>query len=163
MNHIQEPNNRLHKNVVKVMYIRSIIWMFIQAVLLGVAFYVYHYFSWPKWAFYIILVVTAAAVINKIVDLILPMLRYRNWRYRADEAYLYLKRGAVFESRTIVPMTKIQSVSTSQGPLLRRYNLYDVEVATMGTQNTIPGLPKDTAFALRDDIAKYAKIKEEEE
>ncbi|HZW67657.1 MAG TPA: PH domain-containing protein [Pseudogracilibacillus sp.] len=162
MNTIKEPDQRLHKDVVKVMYIASILWMLVQAIVLALAFYLYYYFDWPKWVFIGLIIVTVIAIINKVVDLILPMLRYRNWRYRADEAYLYLKRGAIFESRTIVPMTKIQSVSTSQGPLLRRYKLYDIEVATMGTAHTIPGLPKDTAFQLRDDIATYAKIKEEE-
>jgi len=160
---IQEPQNRLAKDVIRVMYIESIIWLLIQALVIGVLFFLDHYYEWNRWVSLALIIVTIIAIINKVVDLILPIFRYRNWRYGVDTSYLYLKHGAIFETRQLIPMTKIQSVETEQGPLLRRYNLYTVSVATMGTSHSIPGLPKDTAFALRDEIARYAKIKEEEE
>src|SRR5699024_3062852 len=111
----------------------------------------------------ILIGVAILLVINKVVDFILPFYRYRNFRYAADEAFLYIKSGAIFEKREVVPMTKIQAVQTDQGPLLRRYNLYTVTVSTMGTTHGMTGLKKDVAFALRDEIARYAKIKEEDE
>lgn len=60
-------------------------------------------------------------------------------------------------------MTKIQSVATEQGPILRKYGLYSVSVETMGSSHTIPALPKDVAVELRNQIAQYAKIKEVEQ
>ena|SRR5699024_1038621 len=159
----QEPQNKLAKNFVRVMYIESIIWLLIQALVLGGLFFLANYYEWNHWIKVGLIVLTVLLVINKIIDLILPIFRYRNWRYGADASYLYVKQGAIFEKRKLIPMTKIQTVETEQGPLLRRYNLYTVSVTTMGPGHSIPGLPKDTAFALRDEIARYAKIKEEEE
>lgn len=160
---IMEPTERLAKEIVRVMYIESTIWFVIQIIVMGVLFYLDYYFAWQSWITIILVIIAILLIISKVIDYILPVYRYRNWRFGADEAYLYIKHGAIFETRQIVPMTKIQSVQTDQGPLLRRYHLYAVTVATMGTTHTIPGLKKADAFAVRDEIARYAKIKEEEE
>ena len=160
---IKEPTKRLAENYIRVMYIESIIWLIIQAIVIGGLFFLNDYFAWKSWITVILVIITVLAIINKVFDLILPVFRYRNWRYSIDAAYLYIKHGAIVETRKIVPMTKIQSVQTEQGPLLRKYQLYTVSVTTMGTSHSIPGLRKETAFALRDEIARYAKIKEEEE
>lgn len=158
---LPEPNKKLAKEIIRIMYIESIIWFIVQAVIIGGLFIINHLYWSKYWLTVILIILTIIAVVNKIIDLILPIFRYRNWRYYADESYLYLKYGALFETRIIVPMTKIQSVKTEQGPLLRKYNLYTVTVTTMGDSHSITGLPKDVALSLRDEIARYAKIKEE--
>ncbi len=62
-----------------------------------------------------------------------------------------------------IPMTKIQGVSTTQGPILRRYQLRSITVETMGSSYSIPALEEKVAYELRDNIAEYAKIKEVEQ
>ena len=59
-------------------------------------------------------------------------------------------------------MTKIQSISTNQGPLLRKYDFYSISIDTMGSSHSIPALPKEKAIELRNQIAYFAKIKEVE-
>ena len=71
-----------------------------------------------------------------------------------------MKSGALVEEYKIVPMTKIQSVATNQGPLLRKYGLYNLTVETMGSSHMIPALPTVVANELRNRIAEYAKLKE---
>ncbi|WP_308737420.1 PH domain-containing protein [Paenibacillus sp. PCH8] len=60
-------------------------------------------------------------------------------------------------------MAKVQSVTTNQGPLMRKYGLYSVTVGTMGSGHHIPALPEEVAFALRNQIASYARINEVDE
>lgn len=160
---LSDPTEKQEREIIRVNYIESIIWFLIQAIMMGVLFFCHDYFGWKSWIMPILIGITILLVVNKIFDLILPFYRYHNFRYQADEAFLYIKSGAIFEKREVVPMTKIQAVQTDQGPLLRRYNLYTVTVSTMGTTHGMTGLKKDVAFALRDEIARYAKIKEEDE
>ncbi len=87
---------------------------------------------------------------------------YRSWRYDVDEEFLQLKSGVFIEKHKLVPMTKIQSVGTKHGPILRKYGLCSVSIQTMGSHHTITALPKETAAQLRNQIAHYAKIKEVE-
>lgn len=80
-----------------------------------------------------------------------------------NEEFLQLKSGAINETHELVPMTKIQSVATEQGPILKRYELCSVTVETMGSSHTIPALPKELAIELRNQMAQYAKMKEVEQ
>jgi len=101
-------------------------------------------------------------VLGAVWSFINPFLLYKNWRYDVDEEFLQLKSGVLYEEHQLVPMTKIQSVATKQGPLLRKYGLCSISIETMGSSHTIPALPKDVAIKLRNQIAHYAKIKEVE-
>ena len=90
-------------------------------------------------------------------------LLYKNWRYDADEEFLHLKSGAIYETHQLVPMSKIQAVKTEEGPIFRKYGLCSVSVETMGSSHAIPALRKSVAIELRNRIAQYAKVKEVEQ
>ena len=160
---LEEPQKRLSKHAVKVWLIGEMIGNFIGLISLGVLFYLDYYFSWKDWIGWILIVVTALALISAIWGFIHPFLLYKNWRYDADEEFLHLKSGAINETHQLVPMTKIQAVETEQGPILRKYRLRSVSVQTMGSSHTIPALPQEIAIELRNQIAQYAKVKEVEQ
>lgn len=161
---ISNPNLRLSKDVVKVWTINEIIGNGIGFLVLGVLFYLDHHFLWWEWVGWLLLVATGISVITAIWDIFFhPKLKYKHWRYEIDEEYLKLRHGAINEQHQLVPMSKIQSVATKQGPILRRYRLYALSIETMGSSHLIPALSKDEAFQLRDTIARYAKVTEEGE
>ena len=161
---ISNPNLRLSKDVVKVWTINEIIGNGIGFLVLGVLFYLDHRFLWWEWVGWLLLVATGISVITAIWDIFFhPKLKYKHWRYEIDEEYLKLRHGAINEQHQLVPMSKIQSVATKQGPILRRYRLYALSIETMGSSHLIPALSKDEAFQLRDTIARYAKVTEEGE
>lgn len=147
----------------KVWLISDAITNLIGFIILGVLFYLDFRFSWKEWIGWILIIVTVLAIIGGIWSLIHPFFLYKNWRYDVDEAFLQLKSGAIQETHELVPMTKIQSVATKQGPLLRRYGLRSLSVETMGSSHAIPALPEEEAIELRNRIATYAKIKEVEQ
>ncbi|WP_100329992.1 PH domain-containing protein [Bacillus xiapuensis] len=157
------PKKRLSKDAVKVWLIGEAIETLIGFLVLGVLFYLDYYFSWKEWAGWILIGLAVIAVLGAVWSAFFPFLLYKNWRYDVSEEFLQLKSGALTEVHQLVPMTKIQSVATKQGPLLRKYGLCSLSIETMGSSHMIPALPKDVAAELRDQIAEYAKVKEEEQ
>ncbi|WP_375166279.1 PH domain-containing protein [Peribacillus simplex] len=132
----------------------------ITFIILGVLLYLDYRFSWKEWIGWILIGITAISVLGAVWSLISPFLLYKNWRFDVDEEFLQLKSGVLNEVHELVPMTKIQSVATKQGPLLRKYGLCSVSIETLGSSHSIPALPKEVAVRLRNQIAQYAKIKE---
>lgn len=108
--------------------------------------------------------VTAISVPYAVWDIFIqPSWLYKHWYYDVNEEFLQLKHGALTKVHQIIPMAKVQSVTTNQGPLMRKYGLYSVSVGTMGSSHEIPALPEEVALALRHQIASYARINEVDE
>lgn len=164
MTNIPQPQNRMDKNFIKASIIDELIESIIFFLVLGVLFYLNDHFNWPYWIGWILIGITIITILATIWSLLFrPFLLYRNTRYEVDENFLQLKSGAIFEHHEIVPMTKVQSVETNQGPIMRRFGLYGLSVETMGSTHGISGLQKERAMEIRNQIAQYAKIKEIEQ
>ncbi|WP_055105303.1 PH domain-containing protein [Paenibacillus ihumii] len=159
---LELPQQQLSKDAVKVWIISELITNMIGFVILAVLLFLDHLYSWKEWIGWILIGFTILSVISTIWSMINPFLLYRSWRYDVSEEFLQLKSGVMVEKHQLVPMTKIQSVATKQGPLLRKYGLCSLSIETMGSSHAIPALPKEVAVALRNQIAHYAKIKEVE-
>lgn len=158
------PKQRLSKNSIKAMLISELIGNAIWLPILAVFFYLDARFNWWEWVGWVLWVVLGVTVLSMIYSLtIQPFLLYKNFRYEVDEEFLQIKRGVFVENYELIPMTKIQSVATNQGPVQRRYSLYGLSVETMSSAHTIPMLSKEVALQLRNTIAYYAKIKEVDE
>ncbi|MCM3783466.1 PH domain-containing protein [Neobacillus mesonae] len=160
----KEPQNRLADNAVRIWRISGILSNVAGFILLGVLFFLDSYFSWYPWIGWILIGLTVLSVLYAVWEILIrPKLLYSHWRYDVSEQFLQLKFGTLTEVHQLIPMSKIQSVATRQGPLLRKYNLYAISVETMGSSHNIPVLPEQVAVELRDQIAYYAKIKEVDE
>jgi membrane protein YdbS with pleckstrin-like domain len=61
----------------------------------------------------------------------------------------------------MIPLTRLQHVDLSRGPLERRFGVASLEVFTAGTQSAsheIPHLQSETGFQLREDLVEAAGI-----
>ena len=85
-------------------------------------------------------------------------MRYRQWRFEIREDEVDLLHGIVVRTRQIVPMSRIQHVDTTRGPLQRRYGLASVVFYTAAGSMTIPALSVERAADVRDRIAALAKV-----
>jgi membrane protein YdbS with pleckstrin-like domain len=92
----------------------------------------------------------------------MPYLSWKNWRYAIDENEIDLKRGVIFKTRTLIPLSRVQHVDTRQGPLLRSYNLASVTISTAATTHEIPALDSIIADRVRQQISTYARLAEED-
>lgn len=103
-----------------------------------------------------LLVTGAVFVIGSTLALTIPRVRYRYWGYQVREGDLFVRKGALWRSTSIIPHARIQHVDTRTGPLERWIGLARVVVYTAGTagaQTTLPGLAAEDAEALRDRLA----------
>jgi hypothetical protein len=93
--------------------------------------------------------------------LVVPLLRYRSWRFAVREDELDLVRGAIVRRRTIVPMARVQHVDTAQGLVGRMLDFASLNVHTAAATHEIPGIPMTEAFRLRTEIARRARVADE--
>lgn len=160
---IPEPTQKLAKEIISAIRWSSTITHTIEFIILAILYGASVRYEWVSWVNWIFLTGSVLAVISAIWQIGLrPLYIFKNTRYGVNEEFLQLKSGAFNESHELIPMTKIQAVSTNQGPILRRFNLYSIEIETMGSSHGIAGLPKQVAVDLRNKIAHLAKIQEDE-
>lgn len=97
---------------------------------------------------------------------VLAVLRYRSWAYEVREDSLYLERGVLTHTRTVVPYVRIQHVDASRGPVERTLGLATVVVYTAGSRGadvSIPGLTTDRADDLQERLKRLAIAAEGED
>lgn len=161
MSDFPELSQKMNKTFIKATIISEIVEDVILLIVLALLYGMNLIFYWPVWLGWIWIILAILLLIADIWSIgIRPYLLYRNTRYEISEEYLQVKSGAMFEKVEMVPMTKIQSVETNQGPIMRKFNLCTVSVETMGSSHAILGIEKEKAIQARNDIAQFAKIKE---
>ncbi|MBN6206666.1 PH domain-containing protein [Ralstonia pickettii] len=155
--------NSLSPSFPKIRRVSDMIGNIIGYLILGTLIWLHYYFGWPTWVFWILVGLTVLNTIGIIWSLFEPTYLYRNWSYQYDDEYLQLSYGIFQREWVTVPMTKIQSVTTSQGPIMKQYHVRSIKVETIGSSHTIPALEEEVAFTIREKIAEYAKLKEVDE
>jgi uncharacterized protein len=129
-------------------------------------------------AFVVALVVFAAAAVGEAVlhenaavprgvvtiPILLPLLwlvaiaparRFRAWGYQRTTDELHVRHGIWTEIETLVPLDRVQHIDIAQGPLERVCRVCRLVLHTAGTANSeivVPGLSRETAESMRDDI-----------
>ena len=103
-----------------------------------------------------ILLISAHAVF------IAPGRRWRAWGYAMDAEELQLRYGVWTKVHTVVPLDRVQHLDVAQGPIERLCGVCRLIVHTAGTQHSqvvLPGLSRETAEHMRDEIR--ARIRQE--
>lgn len=160
---IPEARCKLSKDSIKVWLINEILSNIIGLCILGLLLYLAYHFSWNEWIAWIVIGLIVLTVIDMSFSPFKIKSRYQHRRFGISKEFLQLKSGAFYQKHQIIPMTKIQAVSIHQGPLLRKYNLYQVKINTITTVHTIPALSEAKALELRQQIANDANVKERDE
>lgn len=83
---------------------------------------------------------------------------YRFMGYAVRRHDVTLKRGWLFRTRITVPMSRIQHSEIFRGPLDRWLGLSTLRIFTAGSSGanlSIPGLPDETAQAIRSALISH--------
>jgi len=109
--------------------------------------------GWLPWIAFVLYAALAVAV--------LPMLRWRRWRWeiRADE--VEIQHGSFKVTRTLIPIRRIQHVDTESGVLQQTLALATVTLHTAAGKNEIPQLKEGEATRVRDRIAELTRERDE--
>ncbi|MBU1540062.1 MAG: PH domain-containing protein [Alphaproteobacteria bacterium] len=81
--------------------------------------------------------------------------RWRRWGYAFTGSELHLARGWLFRVHTIVPVSRVQHIDVSQGPIERSAGVAVLSLHTAGTENSLvvlPGISRQRAEDIRDAI-----------
>lgn len=82
---------------------------------------------------------------------------HRTLRWRFDADGLSVRRGVMWQRETHVPITRVQHLDISRGPLQRSRRLSTLVLHTAGTRSSavsVPHLDVDDAERLRDALAR---------
>jgi membrane protein YdbS with pleckstrin-like domain len=104
---------------------------------------------------FLVLLVALVAV------LVVPTLRWRRWRWRLDDDELDLRRGAFTETRTIVPVARIQHVDVKRTFFAQIVGVAAVVVHTAAGTTEIPALQDGDAALVRDRLAGLIRTPDE--
>ena len=157
---IGEPAKRISKKALTVWRItRSLFFLCILLIAIGTSSLVI-IFDWPLWIIGIAVFVVILYVPIEIY--LIPLIKWKRWRYEVREHEIELQHGVFIVTRTLVPMVRVQHVDTEQGPVLRKYNLATVKVSTAATVHEIPALEVEEAEELRRYISQLARVADED-
>jgi len=109
----------------------------------------------PRGAFLVPMLLLALYLILRA-----PLRRYHARGYQMGDDRLRVVRGMVFRSDTVVPFGRVQHIDVHQGPVERGYGLATLVLHTAGNHNasvSLPGLGRDDAMAMREEIRAHVK------
>lgn len=157
---IGEPQKRISEEALEVWRISGALHSLFPLLVAGGIIGLTIFFHWPTWIIGIALFLFV--VYCYLFIYLIPLLRWRHWRYEVREQEIELQHGVFVMKRTLVPMIRVQHVDTVQGPILRKYQLATVTVSTAATVHEIPALQLEEAEELRIFISRLARVADED-
>ncbi|MBD8026492.1 PH domain-containing protein [Ureibacillus sp. Re31] len=130
------------------------------AVLAGVVSFLTYKFEWLSIIYYIAVAVVIIVAITSIW--LFPKIRWDHWRYEVRENEIEIQSGLFVVKRTLIPMVRVQHVDTTQGPILKKYDLANISISTAATTHIIPMLITKEADDLRARISILARVAEDD-
>ncbi|HBI03037.1 MAG TPA: hypothetical protein DDY49_03285 [Paenibacillaceae bacterium] len=153
-----EPKEKIDARAYRVWQLNGWTTGVIFASITLTLFIVGNLFDWPQFIWIIGAVVTLLIVVFFVF--VIPGIRMKRWRYEVFEEEVDIQHGVLVTKRTLIPMVKVQQVDTEQGPYLKKYGLATVALSTAAGRHEIPALSQEVAAQLRDQIAKLARVTE---
>lgn len=109
----------------------------------------------PRWALFL------ALGVLWLVSVVMVPYRVRAMKYRLrDDDFVY-RRGIIFQRQVAVPYGRLQLVDVTRGPLARLLGLSELRLVTAASTSgvVIPGLVRDRALSLRDELIAVAETR----
>lgn len=91
--------------------------------------------------------------------IVMPQWRYRVHRWEATDEAVYTQAGWFNQERRIAPISRIQTVDTTRGPIQQLFGLSNVTITTASAAGplAIDGLARETAQRLADDLTEQTQ------
>jgi uncharacterized protein len=158
---IEEPKERISADVVKVWRISNSLEHVSALIVLAILILCANKFGWYEWIGIVLYIAAGVYFLYAIFSIFIqPAYIQATWRYQIDQQFIQLKHGKWQIKHTLIPMEKVEYVRTEQGPVMRKYGLFNIEIGTTTSNHVIPAIPSHEALELKALIATYAKIKD---
>lgn len=104
----------------------------------------------------------AAAVWYLLVGvLIRPVVRWKLFWYAVSDDEIDLQHGWLVQTRTVVPMNRVQHLKSERGLLAGRFRLAVLHIHTAAGPVVVAGLDQDDAAAMRVRIGRLAHLSDD--
>jgi hypothetical protein len=154
---VSEPREKLDPRARRVWTIGDLLGaVILTALAWGATYGLWRLLEFDRMATYVIPAAFAVALVAWAF--VRPEIEFRQWRFEIREDEVDLLHGVITRTRQVVPMSRIQHVDTTRGPLQRRYGLATVQFFTAAGAMEIPQLSAERAEQVRDQIAALAKV-----
>ncbi len=130
---LREPAHQVSPRAVPYWRVSALIVLVIELALLA-AVYVFAFDSKPWWA----TTVLAVAVIGGLVHLaVMPVIRFRVHRWEVSPTAVFTRAGWLNREQRIAPLSRVQTVDSKQGALMRAFGLASITVTTASAAGPI--------------------------
>jgi membrane protein YdbS with pleckstrin-like domain len=108
----------------------------------------------PGWVGLLVLLLAVAAVAHVVL---MPRIRYRVHRWEVTDTAVHTREGWIGRESRIAPISRVQTVDSRQGALMRMFGLASITVTTASAAGpiTVDCLDTDTAA---DVVARLTAI-----
>jgi membrane protein YdbS with pleckstrin-like domain len=141
---LREPAHHVAPEAVSYWAVRSLTGALIQwVVITGVYVFVLPE-DWKLWAGPVAVLLVAISIVELAV---VPRWRYRVHRWEVTDTAIYTRSGWLTREQRIAPLSRVQTVDSERGPLMRFFRLSSITVTTASAAGPI------TIDCLNDDVA----------
>ncbi|GAA1137970.1 PH domain-containing protein [Ornithinicoccus hortensis] len=149
---LRDPEHRVSTRAVAYWTTESLIGQVIfLAILTGV-----YLFALPERWWWATAILVVAAVVALVDILVKPRYRYAVHRWEVTPTAVYTRTGWVTREQRIAPLSRVQTVDSKQGPLMRMFKIASITVTTASAAGpiSIVGLDKDVAERLVAELTE---------
>jgi len=108
---------------------------------------------WVRWGIVGLFVAATTACI-----VILPPIRYRVFWYAISSTQIDVQNGIIFTNRSVVPMRRVQTLSSERGPIADHYRLTNLKIRTAAGSVRLSALDQGEADELSDQISRLTDL-----
>lgn len=148
------PEHRVERRAIGLWTLQSVIGFGILAGLLTAAYLIFD--GARSWLGPILLVV---AIWGVVVTAVMPVWRYAVHRWEVTEDAVYALSGWIVREWRVAPISRIQTVDTTRGPLEQALKLATLEVTTASSRGPIKvtGIDATVAAQVAAELAKITQ------
>ena len=139
--------NNLSKRAKTVMLITALI----QGILFAAVALVIIAYAFGRGSEIGLVLALACAALAAAYIIIVPVVRFKRYRYLIEADRIEIIEGVFFIRRTLVPIDRIHQISVSKGPVDSAFGVAKVSVVTAGSTATFRFLDEEKA----DEIALH--------
>lgn len=143
----QNSYEKIDPNAKKLWIINGII---SSIVIMIIACLIYHFAKqyvsyWP---------LVIGGVLSVFLTFIDPFIEYKQWSYRITEEKVEYNHGIYYKKKSIIPISRIQHLDISQGPIQKIFKLSTVKIYTAGLEHEIEAISMDKAEEIVENLNK---------
>ena len=149
---LREPAHRVSTRAITFWRVSALLGDAILVVAAVVAYVVVP--DVPGWTLLLVLLVAVSAVAHVVL---MPRIRYRVHRWEVTDTAVHTRSGWITRETRIAPISRVQTVDSRQGGLMRLFGLASITVTTASAAGpiTVDCLDADTA---RQVVARLTAI-----